>query len=92
MGRRTVVSHNLADLKMAHGFNKDLPEYQYDQKSGYRPSNGTKGYVAEDIQAAQTGMQWIKKVVQHKKSDSQLNGLTTVIQDVNYNIPSIKNQ
>jgi hypothetical protein len=77
---------------MAHGSYKDLPEDQDDQKSGYRPSYGTKGYVAEDIQAAQAGMQWIKKMVQHRKSDSQLNGLTTVIQDVNYNIPSIKNQ
>jgi len=50
MGFRSVVSHHLADLVMAHGTNKDLAQKQYNQKGGNRPAYGTKGYIAKDIQ------------------------------------------
>jgi hypothetical protein len=56
MGLRSVVTDHLADLEMAHGSDKDLPEDQYNQKSGNRSADGAKGYIAEDIQAADTGM------------------------------------
>jgi hypothetical protein len=52
---------------MAHGSYKNLAKNKDKQKSGNRPAYGTESYIAEDIQAAQTGMQWIKKVIQHKK-------------------------